>query len=122
MIVLKMNRSLLKLVNLAILDAVFFIPGKAPGFRITKSWINQKCLIKRFKVVVDKYRNRGRCFGLRPNLIAGIYKIAMDPGALPGMTKILHSKIVLTECHAQIGFERGLTYFRKWHKAVLGKR
>ena len=98
------------LFNLAILDAVFVIPGKDPGSRITKSWINQKCLIKRLKVVADKYRNRGRCFGLRPNLIAGIYKIAMDPGALPGMTKISHSKIFLTERHAQIGFERGLMY------------
>jgi len=98
------------LFNLAILDAVFVIPGKAPGSRITKSWINQKCLIKRFKVVADKYRNRRRRFGLRHNFIAGIYKIAMDPGALPGMTKISHSKIFLTECHAQIGFERGLMY------------
>ena len=61
------------LFNLAILDAVFVISGKDPGSRITKSWINQKCLIKQFKVVADKYRNRRRCFGLRLNLIAGIY-------------------------------------------------
>ena len=98
------------LFKLAILDAVFVIPGKDPGSRIAKSWINQKCLIKRFKVVAGKYRNRRRRFGLRLNLIAGIYKIAMDPGSLPGMTKISHSKIFLTECHAQIGFERGLMY------------
>jgi hypothetical protein len=29
--------------------------------------------IKRFKIVADKYRNRRRRFGLRFNLIAGIY-------------------------------------------------
>jgi DDE superfamily endonuclease len=29
-------------------------------------------LIKRFKIVADKYRNRRRRFGLRFNLIAGI--------------------------------------------------
>lgn len=29
--------------------------------------------IKRFKILADKYRNRRRRFGLRFNLIAGIY-------------------------------------------------
>jgi hypothetical protein len=29
--------------------------------------------IKRFKIVADKYRNRRKRFGLRFNLIAGIY-------------------------------------------------
>ena len=29
--------------------------------------------LKRFKIVADKYRNRRRRFGLRFNLIAGIY-------------------------------------------------
>lgn len=29
-------------------------------------------LIKRFKIMADKYRNRRKCFGLRFNLIAGI--------------------------------------------------
>jgi hypothetical protein len=49
-------------------------------------------------------------------------KITMDSGSLPGMTKLSgmtklpgmtklsHSKIFLTDCHAQIGFERGLFY------------
>jgi hypothetical protein len=30
-------------------------------------------MIKRFKIVADRYRNRRRRFGLRFNLIAGIY-------------------------------------------------
>ena len=30
-------------------------------------------MIKRFKIVADKYRNRRKRFGLRFNLIAGIY-------------------------------------------------
>ena len=29
--------------------------------------------VKRFKIVADKYRNRRKRFGLRFNLIAGIY-------------------------------------------------
>jgi hypothetical protein len=29
--------------------------------------------IKRFKIIADRYRNRRRRFGLRFNLIAGIY-------------------------------------------------
>jgi len=29
--------------------------------------------VKRFKIVADKYRNRRKRFGLRLNLIAGIY-------------------------------------------------
>lgn len=30
-------------------------------------------ILKRFKMIADKYRNRRRRFGLRFNLIAGIY-------------------------------------------------
>jgi len=30
-------------------------------------------MLKRFKIIADKYRNRHRRFGLRFNLIAGIY-------------------------------------------------
>lgn len=30
-------------------------------------------LLKRFKIIADKYRNRRKRFGLRFNLIAGIY-------------------------------------------------
>ena len=32
-------------------------------------------MIKRFKIVADKYRNRRKRFGLRFNLIAGIYNM-----------------------------------------------
>jgi len=34
--------------------------------------------IKRFKIVSDKYRNRRKRFGLRFNLIAGIYNFELD--------------------------------------------
>lgn len=30
-------------------------------------------MVKRFKIIADKYRNRRKRFGLRFNLIAGIY-------------------------------------------------
>jgi hypothetical protein len=30
-------------------------------------------IMKRFKIIADRYRNRRRRFGLRFNLIAGIY-------------------------------------------------
>jgi hypothetical protein len=30
-------------------------------------------MLKRFKIIADKYRNRRKRFGLRFNLIAGIY-------------------------------------------------
>lgn len=33
--------------------------------------------IKRFKIVSDKYRNRRKRFGLRFNLIAGIYNFEL---------------------------------------------
>lgn len=35
-------------------------------------------MIKRFKIVADKYRNRRRRFGLRFNLIAGIYNFELE--------------------------------------------
>lgn len=34
-------------------------------------------MIKRFKIVADKYRNRRKRFGLRFNLIAGIYNFEL---------------------------------------------
>lgn len=34
-------------------------------------------IIKRFKIVADKYRNRRKRFGLRFNLIAGIYNFEL---------------------------------------------
>lgn len=34
-------------------------------------------MIKRFKIVSDKYRNRRKRFGLRFNLIAGIYNLEL---------------------------------------------
>ena len=37
--------------------------------------------------------------------------VPLDPGSQPGMTKISHSKIFLTECHAQIGFKRDLIFY-----------
>lgn len=35
-------------------------------------------MIKRFKVVADRYRNRRKRFGLRFNLIAGIYNYELN--------------------------------------------
>ena len=34
-------------------------------------------MLKRFKIISDKYRNRRRRFGLRFNLIAGIYNFEL---------------------------------------------
>ena len=34
-------------------------------------------MIKRFKIIADRYRNRRRRFGLRFNLIAGIYNFEL---------------------------------------------
>jgi hypothetical protein len=34
-------------------------------------------VIKRFKIIADRYRNRRRRFGLRFNLIAGIYNFEL---------------------------------------------
>jgi IS5 family transposase len=34
---------------------------------------NVFCLLKRFKIIADKYRNRRHRFGLRFNLIAGVH-------------------------------------------------
>jgi DDE superfamily endonuclease len=36
-------------------------------------------VLKRFKIVADKYRNRRKRFGLRFNLIAGIYNWELRP-------------------------------------------
>lgn len=33
--------------------------------------------LKRFKIIADRYRNRRKRFGLRFNLIAGIYNLQM---------------------------------------------
>lgn len=35
-------------------------------------------MLKRFKIIADKYRNRRRRFGLRFNLIAGIYNYELS--------------------------------------------
>ena len=35
-------------------------------------------MLKRFKIIADKYRNRRKRFGLRFNLIAGIYNYEID--------------------------------------------
>jgi hypothetical protein len=35
-------------------------------------------VIKRFKIIADRYRNRRKRFGLRFNLIAGIYNYELD--------------------------------------------
>lgn len=35
-------------------------------------------MIKRFKIVSDRYRNRRKRFGLRFNLIAAIYNMELD--------------------------------------------
>ncbi len=34
-------------------------------------------MLKRFKIIADKYRNRRKRFGLRFNLIAGIYNFEL---------------------------------------------
>jgi hypothetical protein len=34
-------------------------------------------MVKRFKIIADKYRNRRKRFGLRFNLIAGIYNLEL---------------------------------------------
>jgi hypothetical protein len=34
---------------------------------------NVLCMLKRFRILSDRYRNRRRRFGLRFNLIAGVY-------------------------------------------------
>lgn len=36
---------------------------------------NVICCLKRFKILSDRYRNRRKRFGLRFNLIAGIYNL-----------------------------------------------
>lgn len=35
-------------------------------------------VIKRFKIIADRYRNRRKRFGLRFNLIAGIYNFELQ--------------------------------------------
>lgn len=35
-------------------------------------------MLKRFKIIADKYRNRRKRFGLRFNLIAGVYNFELD--------------------------------------------
>ena len=35
-------------------------------------------MLKRFKIIADKYRNRRKRFGLRFNLIAGIYNYEVN--------------------------------------------
>lgn len=35
-------------------------------------------MIKRFKIIADKYRNRRKRFGLRFNLVSGLYNYELD--------------------------------------------
>ncbi len=35
-------------------------------------------MVKRFKIIADKYRNRRKRFGLRFNLIAGLYNFELN--------------------------------------------
>lgn len=45
--------------------------------------------IKRFRIIADRYRNRRRRFGLRFNLIAGIYNFELRPwGAMEQPTDL----------------------------------
>jgi len=39
---------------------------------------NVICIIKRFKIMADKYRNRHKRFSIRFNLIAGIYNFEIN--------------------------------------------
>ena len=41
-------------------------------------------MLKRFKIIADKYRNRRKRFGLRFNLIAGIYNYELITWGLEG--------------------------------------
>lgn len=69
------------------------IPHKSSKFnRLTKSQkqenkdlsskrvLNENVIgkLKRFKIIADRYRNRRKRFGLRFNLIAGIYNFELD--------------------------------------------
>jgi hypothetical protein len=38
---------------------------------------NAISLLKRFKILADRYRNRRKRFGLRFNLIAGVYNLEL---------------------------------------------
>ena len=38
--------------------------------------------LKRFKIIADRYRNRRKRFGLRFNLIAGVYNYELKPSTL----------------------------------------
>jgi len=61
-----------------------------------------------------------RLTGVRPKTFATMVEIikeadklkkaldSMDPGSLPGMTKITQFRIFSAICHAQTGFKRGL--------------
>ena len=45
---------------------------------------NVIALIKRFKIIGDRYRNRRKRFGLRFNLISGIYNFEVDVPVICG--------------------------------------
>ena len=45
---------------------------------------NVIALIKRFKIIGDRYRNRRKRFGLRFNLISGIYNFEVDTTVICG--------------------------------------
>ena len=39
---------------------------------------NVLCMIKRYKILSERYRNRRKRFGLRFNLLAGLYNYELD--------------------------------------------
>ncbi|KJV74873.1 IS5 family transposase ISOt6 [Orientia tsutsugamushi] len=48
---------------------------KLAGERVVNE--NVIAMLKRFKIIADKYRNRRKRFGLRFNLISGIYNFEL---------------------------------------------
>ena len=56
------------------------IPNKKKrGVELTKKEVeNVFALLKRFKIITDKYRNRRSRFGLRFNLISGVHNYELD--------------------------------------------
>ncbi|WP_275667756.1 transposase family protein, partial [Fastidiosibacter lacustris] len=48
---------------------------KLPSLRVLNE--NVIGMLKRFKIIADKYRNRRKRFGLRFNLITGIYNFEL---------------------------------------------
>jgi hypothetical protein len=72
---------------------------------------NVIALIKRFKIIADKYRNRRKRFALRFNLIAAICNWEINC-ALFLLTQILYRKKATTYAKLSFGF-----YYFFLHKA-----